>query len=422
MSPRSIVRRRRAGVAPVAVVALLVAGCTQTTIVPVTVGEIEVIPALLDAMVDDQSPLAIELRDLEGNLLPDRPVRWASLNPQVASVDDQGIVTAVGPGQALITATADGAVGTAQITVERRPEVRIQPPSVSFDAVAGRGGSVQENLAVDNGGGGTLGSLSASVAYGPEGDGWLSASLTDPSVPTELIVSARAANVGAGTYTAQVIVTDGQATTAVDVSMVVTEPPPEIDLNRSDLSFSATSGGPVPSAQSVQVTNGGGQSLTGLSTQIVYTGTGGWLSATISRGSAPATITVAPTTANLSAGSYQASVRVTSPVAETRTISVQYNVSDPNPPDAPSSLEVNPIGNARMDLDWEDESDNETRFEIERRRLGQTWTLVATVEANEEAYRDEGLQSSTWYQYRVRACNGGGCSGYSNWDSAWTSF
>ncbi|NNF26247.1 MAG: hypothetical protein HKN73_03360 [Gemmatimonadetes bacterium] len=422
MSSRSIARGRLAGSTPATVVALLLVGCTQTTIVPVTVGEIEVIPALLDALVDDQSPLAIELRDEEGNLLPDRPVRWASLDPQVASVDDQGVVTAVGPGQALITATADGAVGTAQVTVELRPSVRIQPASVALEAVSGRGGSVREILAVDNGGGGTLGSLSTAVEYVSGKGGWLTASLAEESAPTDLTVSGRGSDLGPGTYTGRVIVTDGQATTTVDVSMVVTEPPPEIDLSRSSVPFDATSGGSLPSAKNVQVTNGGGQSLTGLGTQITYSGTSGWLSATISGGTAPATVTVRPTTSNLSGGTYRATVRVTSPVADTRTFSVQYNVSDPDPPEAPSSLEVEPRGNRRMDLDWEDESDNETRFEVERRRLGQTWTLIATLEANEESYRDEDLQSSTWYQYRVRACNGGGCSGYSNWDSAWTGF
>lgn len=422
MSSRSIGNRIRAAAAPAWAAALLLAGCTQTTIVPVTVGEIEVIPALLQALVDDQSPLAIELRDMDGNLLPDRPVRWASLDPQVASVDDQGVVTAVGPGQALITATADGAVGTAQITVERRPTVRIQPAEVSLEAVSGRGGSVGETLAVDNGGGGSLGSLSTSVEYDSGEGGWLSAGLAESSAPTELTVSGRASNLSAGTYTGRVIVTDGQATTSVDVSMVVTEPPPEIQLSRSSLSFSATAGGPLPSSQDVQVTNGGGQSLTGLGTQVVYSGSSGWLSATISKGTAPATVTVRPTTTGLAGGTYQATVRVTSPVADTRTISVQFNVSDPDPPKAPSSLEVDPLGNGRMDLDWEDESDNETRFEIERRQLGVNWALIATVEANEESYRDEGLQRSTWYQYRVRACNDGGCSGYSNWDSAWTGF
>ncbi|MDH3222728.1 MAG: fibronectin type III domain-containing protein [Gemmatimonadota bacterium] len=400
----------------------LVAGCTQTTVVPVTVDEISVIPDRLETMVDDQAALSIELRDGEGNVLPDRPVRWASLDPLVATVDDAGVVTAVGPGQALVTATADGAVGTAQITVERRPMVRVQPSEAHLEAVSGQGGSVRETLAVDNGGGGALGTLSTAVEYLSGSGGWLSASLAQESAPTQLTVSARGSDLSAGTYQGEVTVTDGASSAVVAVSLVVTEPPPEIDLSRSSLAFAALSGSSLPPSQSVAVTNGGGQSLTGLGTQIAYSGPSGWLTATVSPGSAPATVTVRPSSTELPAGSHQATVSVTSPVAQTRTISVQFDVADPTPPQAPTGLQARARGNNRIDLDWDDESDTETRFEVERRQLGVDWAVIATLPRNEEYYRDEGLQRATWYQYRVRACNAGGCSAPSNWDSAWTNF
>ncbi len=397
----------------------LLAGCTQTTVVPVTVDEISVIPDRLDTMVDDQSTFSIELRDGEGNVLPDRPVRWASLDLQVVTVSDAGVVTAVGPGQALVTATADGAVGTAQVTVERRPVVRVQPSEAHLEAVSGQGGSVRETLAVDNGGGGALGALSTSVS---SSGGWLSASLAQESAPTQLTVSARGSNLSAGTYQGQVTVTDGASSAVVAVSLVVTEPPPEIDLSRSSLTFGALSGSSLPRSQSVAVTNGGGQSLTGLGTQIGYSGASGWLTATVSPASAPATVTVRPSSTDLPPGTHQATVSVTSPVAQTRTISVQFDVVDPNPPEVPTELQARSRGKNRIDLDWEDESDNETRFELERRQLGVDWAVIATLAPNAESYRDEGLQSATWYQYRVRACNAGGCSAPSNWDSTWTSF
>lgn len=46
-----------------------------------------------------------------------KPVTWSSRNPVVATVDQNGKVTAVAPGSATITATADGVSGTCQITV-----------------------------------------------------------------------------------------------------------------------------------------------------------------------------------------------------------------------------------------------------------------------------------------------------------------
>lgn len=58
------------------------------------------------------------LRNALGILLNGRPVTWQSSNPAVASVNPStGAVTGVGAGQAYITATGDGMLGRALITV-----------------------------------------------------------------------------------------------------------------------------------------------------------------------------------------------------------------------------------------------------------------------------------------------------------------
>jgi uncharacterized protein YjdB len=44
-------------------------------------------------------------------------VQWNSDNPDVAEVDPTGVVTANGPGQAIITATYQGVQGDATVTV-----------------------------------------------------------------------------------------------------------------------------------------------------------------------------------------------------------------------------------------------------------------------------------------------------------------
>ena len=67
-----------------------------------------------------------------------------------------------------------------------------------------------------------------------------------------------------------------------------------------------------------------------------------------------------------------------------------------------------------IELAWTDESENETGFRIERRRAsGGSWTNAGETVADVEAYRDDGLDPDTRYEYRVRACNEGGCSEYS---------
>lgn len=63
----------------------------------------------------------IELRDASGNKLTGRQVSWSSLNPNIATVDANGLVTGVAIGSSVVTARADGA--TAQTDVRVQPVV-----------------------------------------------------------------------------------------------------------------------------------------------------------------------------------------------------------------------------------------------------------------------------------------------------------
>ena len=57
-------------------------------------------------------------RKSQGNrTLPGTQVAWASTNPDVASVSEEGLVTAIAPGAAVITVTSEGASATSSITV-----------------------------------------------------------------------------------------------------------------------------------------------------------------------------------------------------------------------------------------------------------------------------------------------------------------
>ena len=96
-------------------------------------------------------------------------------------------------------------------------------------------------------------------------------------------------------------------------------------------------------------------------------------------------------------------------------------------PAAPSNLTATlskgSPNNASITLNWTDNSDNETNFDIER-CIGAGCTNFApyaTVGANVTTYRDNGpLTRKTTYTYRVKARNGGTSSGYSNTASATT--
>ena len=86
--------------------------------------------------------------------------------------------------------------------------------------------------------------------------------------------------------------------------------PPSIAISPTAMTFSAEAGGPDPASQDVSVTNSGGGSLSGIGTDISYGNgqPGGWLVANMNGGSAPATLSVQPTTGTLAAGTYTAVV------------------------------------------------------------------------------------------------------------------
>ncbi len=95
----------------------------------------------------------------------------------------------------------------------------------------------------------------------------------------------------------------------------------------------------------------------------------------------------------------------------------------PAPPAAPAALVATPaLSSPQVDLVWQDLSDNESGFDIER-CAGLTcsnFANIASVGANVTSYANTGLASSTSYTYRVRAKNSGGNSGYSNEATALT--
>jgi serine protease len=95
----------------------------------------------------------------------------------------------------------------------------------------------------------------------------------------------------------------------------------------------------------------------------------------------------------------------------------------PPPPDAdPTNLAATAVANARIDLSWADNSSNESGFKIERCAGAgcSDFSQIATTAAGATSYSNTGLGESTTYNYRVRAFNGGGNSGYSNEATATT--
>jgi chitodextrinase len=86
----------------------------------------------------------------------------------------------------------------------------------------------------------------------------------------------------------------------------------------------------------------------------------------------------------------------------------------PSAPIAPSNLRATAVSSSQITLTWQDNSDNEQGFKIERRVEGGSYSQIATVEANTQSYSDSGLSSEATYCYRVRAYNSAGDSPFSD--------
>jgi hypothetical protein len=220
----------------------------------------------------------------------------------------------------------------------------VDPPSVLQLSRASVPISAQANTAlpgtqtvnITNSGGGSINGLApGTIAYSAGATGWLSASVTSATTPSTLMLTVLTTALAVGNYSATVPLTSTTAgVTPLNVVVTYTVSaapvPPAINLSGTLVTFNATSGGAVPGAQQINITNGGGGTLSGLSAPISYNSGSNWLTAVPGSSTAPATLTIQPS-AVLAPGSYSATISVTSAGASNspQNISVTYNVTAP---------------------------------------------------------------------------------------------
>ena len=94
----------------------------------------------------------------------------------------------------------------------------------------------------------------------------------------------------------------------------------------------------------------------------------------------------------------------------------------PEPPVAPSALAAVGVSSSGIDLSWQDNSDEEDGFLVDRRRSGTVdWTPgYAATAADITTFSDTGLPAETKFYYRARAYNAAGSSALSALAYAWT--
>ena len=87
-----------------------------------------------------------------------------------------------------------------------------------------------------------------------------------------------------------------------------------------------------------------------------------------------------------------------------------------DPPADPTNASATALSYLEVQVTWDDNSDNEINFEIERSTTGRDgpFLLLATIAENSTSYNDQNLDPQQEYCYRVRATNAAGNSNYTN--------
>ena len=108
---------------------------TATVVVPARLaGTVVLTPGLSTLTAGSTLTVQAQITDNVGNVLTNRPLTFASDAPAVASVTAAGLVTALAPGTARITATSEGKTGAATVQVVPVPvaTLSITPASASL--------------------------------------------------------------------------------------------------------------------------------------------------------------------------------------------------------------------------------------------------------------------------------------------------
>lgn len=200
-----LVTARRAGSAVITAASEGRSATLAVTVILAPVATITVSPSSATVPRNQAQQLTATVRDSSGNALPGRTVVWTSSASAVAIVSATGLVSAVSPGAATITATSGGVSATASITVPVPvASVTVSPSTLSLSA-----GQSQQFTATPRDAAGTA--LSGRVVV------WTSSASTVASVSSTGFVTAMTG----GTATITATVEGVSATSAVTVPVAV---------------------------------------------------------------------------------------------------------------------------------------------------------------------------------------------------------
>jgi hypothetical protein len=134
----------------------------------------------------------------------------------------------------------------------------------------------------------------------------------------------------------------------------------------------------------------------------------------------PGTGVISGIPVNTGTSTFQVKVTDVNALSSTKDFSLAVNpATQSGSPAPPDGLNYTSILTTSIALTWNDNSNNETYFEIWRAKDQMTTFTLFTTSTN-HTWQDTGLTADTLYCYKVRAHNGTGDSAFSNPFCAWT--
>jgi uncharacterized protein YjdB len=151
------------GTATVSAVADGKSAAVAVTVTPEAAANVTINPAAITLRRTNTRQLAATARNAANLIIQGRTFRWTSSNTAIASVDQAGLVTAVGTGTAVITAETDQTVGQAQVIVTEIPIGSCALSPTSFRVTTGQG--VQPTLTLRDTANNIMPTLGRAVAW-----------------------------------------------------------------------------------------------------------------------------------------------------------------------------------------------------------------------------------------------------------------
>jgi uncharacterized protein YjdB len=267
------------------------------------VAKVEVSPPTARILVGAKAQFASVAKDASGNALNNVAIEWKSADSLVARVTADGMVTAVAPGTAAITATSEGVTGTATVTSALAPVASVEVTPAN--STVGTGGTIQLYVTPKDAAGNILSGRTVS---------WSSSNTAVATVSPSGIVSA----VAAGSTTITVLSEGISGSATVNVTATPAPPPAPV------ATITVTLASPIlMMGQGTQATatlrDGTGNVLTGRTITWASSNTG---AATVSTAGyvtavAPGQVSITATSEGISAS---ASLTVNAPPVATVTV------------------------------------------------------------------------------------------------------